>query len=131
MQDFTKRRGRGPVVRRFFLGLGLLVVLGFVTFGAAHAAWGMYGKFAEAASANDAAQQNLTQMQAQEAGVQAEVSNLSSQEGQEAQLRQSYGVALPGEGEIQIVREAPTTTAPAVASQGGFFGRLLKALFVW
>jgi len=130
MQDFTKRR-RGPVVRRFFFGLVLLAVLGFVTFGAAHAAWGMYGKFAEAASANDAAQQNLAHMQTEEASVQAEVASLSSQEGQEAQLRQSYGVALPGEGEIQIVREAPTSTAPAAAPAGGLFSRILKALFVW
>jgi cell division protein FtsB len=91
----------------------------------------MYGKFAEAASANDASQQNLAQMKTEETSVQAEVTNLSSQEGQEAQLRQSYGVALPGEGEIQIVREAPTSTAAAAPASGNFFVRIFKALFVW
>ena len=85
MRDFTKRRGKGGIVRRFFAGIAIAAVLGFVTFGAVRASWGMYGKFAEAASANDAAQQNLAQMREQEASVRAEVANLSSQEGQEAQ----------------------------------------------
>jgi cell division protein FtsB len=131
MQDFTKRRGRGNMVRRFALGVFMLVILGLVTFGAAHAAWGMYGKFAEATAGNDDAQQNLTELTTQEAGVQAEVTALNSPEGQEAQLRQSYGVALPGEGEIQIVREAATTTTPTVAPPGNFFVRIFRALFVW
>jgi cell division protein FtsB len=131
MQDFTKRRGKGNQIRRFFLGIAMLLVLGLITFGAAHAAWGMYGKFAEAATDNDAAQQNLAGLQTQDASVQAEVTALNSPEGQEAQLRQSYGVALPGEGEIQIVREAPTSTAPAAASQDNFVIKILKALFVW
>jgi cell division protein FtsB len=131
MADFTKRRPRGDIVRRFFLGVGVILVVGFITFGAVRAAWGMYGKFAEATSANDAAQQNLAQMKVQEAGVQAEVASLSSPEGQEAQLRQSYGVALPGEGEIQIVRESPTSTASKPSGGGNFFVNILKALFVW
>ena len=131
MRDFTKRRGRGDTVRRFFFGIGIIAVLALITFSAVRAAWGMYGKFAEAASNNDAAQQNLVQMKEQEASVQAEVTNLSSQEGQEAQLRQSYGVALPGEGEIQIIQEAPTSTAAAAPAPDGFFTRILKALFVW
>lgn len=130
MRDFTKRR-RGDTLRRFFFGLAAVAVLLFVTFGAVRAAWGMYGKFAEAANANDAAQQNLVQMKAQEASVGAQVASLSSQEGQEAQLRQSYGVALPGEGEIQIVREAPTSTSPAASAPGNFFARIFRALFVW
>lgn len=130
MQDFTKRRGRGNVVRRFFLGLCVVALLGLVAFGAAHAAWDMYGKFAEAEEGNNAAEQNLADLKAQDASVQAEVSTLNSPEGQEAELRQSYGVALPGEGEIQIVREAPTSTPPS-ASSDNFFVRILKALFMW
>ncbi|HEV8666558.1 MAG TPA: hypothetical protein VN665_01780 [Candidatus Paceibacterota bacterium] len=131
MQDFTKRRSRSNITRRFLLGVCMLLILGFITFGSAHAAFGMYGKFAEAATANDAAQQNLAQMKAEDANVKAEVTALNSPEGQEAQLRQSYGVALPGEGEIQIVREAPTSTVSKSDSSGNFFVNILKALFEW
>jgi len=131
MQDFTKRRGKRDIVRRFLFGSGVVVVLFFVTFGAVRASWGMYGKFAEAAGANDAAQQNLAQMKAEEASVSAEVASLSSTQGQEAQLRQSYGVALPGEGEIQIVRTTSSTTLKDSSASGNFFVRMLKALFVW
>ncbi len=130
MADFTKRR-RSNSIRRFAFGVVMLAVLGVVTFGATRAAWGMYGKFAEAASANEAAQQNLTQMKAQKASVQAQVDSLGTPEGQEAQLRQSYGVALPGEGEIQIVRQSASTTAQEAAPKGGFFARIFHALFVW
>ncbi len=119
------------MVRRFFFGAAMVTLLALVTFGAGHAAWGMYGKFAEAASHNAVAQQNLVQMKAEQASVEAEVNTLSSQEGQEAQLRQSYGVALPGEGEIQIVHEASTTSVSAAPASGNFFMRILKALFVW
>src|SRR5260370_1197585 len=114
MRDFTKRRNRGGILRRFLLGTCMVALLTFVTFGAVHASWGMYGKFAEAASANDAAQQNLSQMREQKASVETEVAHLSSPVGQEAQLRQSYGVALPGEGEIQIVRETASSSAPVL-----------------
>jgi cell division protein FtsB len=90
----------------------------------------MYGKFAEAAGSNDDSQQNLKQLQAQEASVKSQVDALATQEGQEAQLRQSYGVALPGEGEIQLVQKSATSTQ-AQNNQGNFFVRILKALFVW
>ena len=113
------------------IGVVVVFVLAFVTFGAAHAAWGMYDKFAEAASANDAAQQNLAQLKLQRANVEAEVEALSSPHGQEAQLRQSYGVALPGEGEIQLVRQATSRAPEAAPASGSFVVRMLRALFLW
>lgn len=119
------------MVRRFCMGVGMLLLLTFVAFGAVRASWGMYGKFAEATTANAAAQQNLTQMTTQEQSVNAEVSQLQSPVGQEAQLRQSYGVALPGEGEIQIVREVATSTSAASNVSGNFFVRIFRALFSW
>jgi cell division protein FtsB len=118
-------------VRRFLLGSAVVALLAFVAFGAGHAAWGMYGKFAEAATANEIAQHNLADLKSQEANVQSQVEALSSHVGQEAQLRKSYGVALPGEGEIQIVRQAPSSTPQATGSKGNFFTDILRALFVW
>jgi cell division protein FtsB len=129
MRDFTKRRNRADITRRFLLGIFMLAFLTFISFGAAQSAWGMYGKFVEATDDNQASQQNLAELKQQEASVEAEVASLNSPVGVEAQLRQSYGVALPGESEIQIVHETATTTAPAPAPQGNFFARILKALF--
>ncbi len=131
MTDFTKRRGRGQLVRRFLIGLCLLALLGVVTFAAVHAAWNMYGKFADATASSDAAQLNLTRLKAQKSSVEAEVASLSSPQGQEAQLRRSYGVARPGEGVIQIVHESATSSNPQNGASGNFFMRILHALFSW
>ena len=130
MRDFTKRPQNRRQTLRFLLGLLAIAALGFVSFGAARAAYGMYGKFSEAAVGDADAQQNLATMQAQEAQVSSTVDELSTARGEEAQIRQSYGVALPGEGEIQIVREAPSST-PERAPAPGLWAKLWHALFVW
>jgi len=129
MPQYATRRKRADVPR-FLLGVCFILFLFLITFSAARAAFGMYGKFAEAAASNDASQQNLKQLQAQEASVKAEVDALTTAEGQEAQLRQSYGVALPGEGEIQLVQKTASTTA-SNAPQDNVIIKILKALFVW
>ena len=130
MQDFTKRTQRRAHTPRFLAGIAGVVLLGFVTFGAAKAAYGMYGKFSEAAAGDAETHQNLLNLKAQEAQVSSTVDQLSTARGEEAQIRQSYGVALPGEGEIQIVREAPSST-PAQAPAPSLLGKLWHALFVW
>ena len=130
MRDFAKRPNQRQQTTRFFIGVVGLLLLAFVTYGAAHAAGGMYGKFAEAAQSDSDAEQNLAQLKAQDAQVGAAVASLSSERGQEAQLRQTYGVALPGEGEIQIVEESSSSTSP-VAPQSGILSKLWHALFVW
>jgi cell division protein FtsB len=129
MPSYATRRKKADVPR-FILGVAFVLVLSFVSFSAAHAAYNMYGKFSEATASNDASQQNLKQMQNQLASVKAQVEALSTHEGQEAQLRQSYGVALPGEGEIQLVQKSASTTE-AAAQEEGFFARIFRALFLW
>lgn len=106
--------------------LGLFII----TTGAVRAAWGMYGKFEAAAESNDAAQKNLTRLKEQAASVKAQVEALSSAEGEEAGLRQAYGVARPGEGQIQIVRETGAGTEVEEPSTN-FFVKIFRALFVW
>jgi len=130
MQDFTKRANNGRDIRRFLLGICMVAFLGLLTFESVRAAWGMYQKFADAAASNQVAELNLAELKSQEATIQAEVTALSTPEGQEATLRESYGVALPGEGEIQIVRSS-TTTAEAIPEPGNFFINIFRALFVW
>ena len=131
MQDFTKRRKNKNIQARFLLGVAFVAFLGFVTFGATRAAWGMYGKFIAASDSNMAAVHNLSELKKQQASIEAEVQALHTPEGEEAQLRESYGVAMPGEGEIQIVQIPSTSTSAVAAPQGTFFGRILGALFNW
>ncbi len=130
MRDFTNRPNNRRHTARFFMGVAGIIALGFITFGAANAAWGMYGKFNEAAVGDADAQANLSMLKAQDAQMSAKVRDISSERGIEAQIRQSYGVALPGEGQIQIVREAPTST-PTEAPKPGILSRVWHALFVW
>ena len=128
MRDFAKHSGSRKQRLRLWAGILGLIVLGFVTFEAAHAAWGMYGKFAEAAGDNVTAEQNLNQLTAEKEQMSAQVEALSSARGEEAALRQTYGVALPGEGEIQIIEEAPSST-PSQAPSQNIFARLWHAIF--
>jgi cell division protein FtsB len=128
MRDFTKHAGPRRQRLRFFAWIAGLILLAFVTFGAVRAAWGMYGKFAEAAEDNAGAEQSLSQLTAEEERMNATVEALGSARGQEAALRQTYGVALPGEGEIQVIEESASTTPPQPASQNVFV-RLWHALF--
>lgn len=130
MGEFKKRRnkkneGLGLALR----GLGCVALLG-VTALAVHAAWDMYGKLAEASGGRESAEAQLAALQTREAQVAASVADISSSRGVEAQLRERFGVALPGEGEIDIVRPAASTSADA-KSQEPWWQRLWHALFVW
>ena len=128
MRDFAKHSGSRKQRLRLWAGIAGLIVLGFITFGTARAAWDMYGKFAEAAGGNADAEQNLNQLKTEEAQMSAQVEALSSARGQEAALRQTYGVARPGEGEIQIIEESPSST-PVQAQPQNIFARLWHAIF--
>jgi hypothetical protein len=130
MRDFKKERGGGGQYLRMLVGLAGLVALAALGAVSARAAWGMYQKFAEASAADAAAQNELAAAQAQYASVSASVEALDTERGQEGALRERYGVARPGEGEIDIVRPATTTPAAADAPRG-FWASLWHALFVW
>lgn len=99
-------------------GVGVaLVVLVFL---AARGAYGMYDRMTEALSLKDAAEGELARIEAREEELTASIESLSSLRGLEAQVRQRFGLVRPGEGEIVLVAEEPTSSAPAQKS--GFFG---------
>lgn len=130
MRDFNRRRSRREELTRFGIRLAWVLALLVITVAAVRGAWAMYGKFTSSASADSAAQQNLASLKAQEAQVDEAVSSLSTEEGVEAQMRERYGVAKPGEGEIEIVTDAASTTPPSPASQN-LFSRIFHAVFPW
>jgi hypothetical protein len=89
----------------------------------------MYGKLNRAALGQEEARAKLALLEEQKIQVSATVEGFASDRGVEAQIRQRFGVVRPGEGEIQIVREAPEVEV--VVAQEPWWRRVLHVLFVW
>jgi Tfp pilus assembly protein PilO len=131
MRDFKKQRSATHEVFNFFvLCLGLLMVLTLLIF-AAQAAWGMYVKFTVASRGDEAAQGELKQLKEQYARVSSAVVNLTTTRGEEGEIRERFGVGLPGEGAIQIVRSATSSAGAQNLNQENFLSKILRALVVW
>jgi cell division protein FtsB len=79
-------------------------------------------KIAQAAAHDTASQ--LVGLQTREKALQQNVNELSTERGQEATLRDTFGVARPGEGEIIIVPPNAATTTPPVSFWQKYFGWL-------
>lgn len=131
MADYSKRRpNRAHTLLRFgatVAGVGLLAFLAVVS---GRAAWGMYGKFAEARSESAVAQAELAALKEKEVRVKGSVEDFSSLRGFEKEVRTRFGVAREGEGEIKIVRDEEGSEA-VVIERKGFWNRLFNALSFW
>lgn len=130
MQEFKKHRQKTHYLLRFFGMLGAVALLFAVAGVAATSAWGMYGTFNIAAAARADAEKSLRSAKEDEARITAAVAGLDSKEGLEKEVRERFGVAKPGEGEIRIVRDTPQDTGEPAEEQNIFI-RTLRSLFVW
>lgn len=130
MREFKKLRSRRSEVAHFFLRLAGALLLLLVTAGMVRAAWDMYGRLKVATAGQQDAEAEFHNLQTQEANVSQSVQELSTSRGQEAILREHYGVVKPGEGVIQIVDQASTTGADAGAGRN-WLGQLFHLLFSW
>lgn len=130
MKDFKKERGRSRQYLRVGVGLAAMAVLALVAFGSVRAAWSMYQKFTDASAADAAAQSELSNMQEQYQSVSTTVQALNTSRGLEAAIRGRYGVGRPGEGEIDIVPQAATSTQGGNGPQN-WFERLWHAIVIW
>ncbi|MSR70511.1 hypothetical protein EXS62_00490 [Candidatus Kaiserbacteria bacterium] len=129
MREFKKRRTYGAEILRIAggsLGIGLLAAAAVI---AGRGAYDMYGKFAEAAAARTGAEAQLAELQGRQAAVETAVEGLSNERGVEGAVRERYGVARPGEGQIDIVRSA--SSSEALRQEKGMFEKLWDLLFVW
>jgi len=129
MREFKKKRTVGAELLRMSAGVAGIVVLVALATLASRAAWDMYGKFADAAAASVAAETQLQDLQERHQKIEAEVQALSSEHGLEAEVRERYGVARPGEGQINIVRQASSTEV--LRQEPGLLDKLWQLLFVW
>lgn len=130
MQDFKKTQSTAKRILRFSVRLALtLVLVGFAAV-SVRAAWDMYGTFKVAANAREDTLRQLNSLKSDQARVEASVASFQTPTGMEAQIRDRFGVAKPGEGEIQIIADAEASTAPAT-SQEPWYARVFHALFTW
>ncbi|MBX4192450.1 hypothetical protein KW798_03120 [Candidatus Parcubacteria bacterium] len=129
MQDFSKRQIKTQILMRFLRSVVGLVVLGVIAFVAARAAYNMYGKFSQAALASKQAQVHLIDLEDQRTQVSAAVESFDSRRGLEAEIRKRYGLAQAGEGKIEIVREAASTSPNSTFKPQNIFVRVFNALW--
>ncbi|MBY0473152.1 septum formation initiator family protein [Patescibacteria group bacterium] len=130
MREFKKHRSRRAELLNFGLRLAGATLLLVFTIGMVRAAWDMYGRLATATAGQQDAEARLASLEAQKKAISASVDQLSSERGQEALLREHYGVVKPGEGVIQIVTQASTTDSADTSSKGWLKG-LFRTLFSW
>jgi len=130
MRDFKKTRGRRAQYLRMAGGMSLMLVLAAVAAGTGSAAWGMYSKFADAAAADAASQNELAALKLQYRNEAAAADGLGTSRGIDAAVRERWGYGLPGEREIDIIRPASTTASTTPQAQS-VWGRLMATLFGW
>jgi cell division protein FtsB len=130
MLDY-KKNPRTHAVPKFLLTVVASILLLVVAVITVRAAWHMYGKFATASAAAEAAKTELSHMEEQKASVSEAIESLSSSRGVEESLREKFGVAKPGEGEIRIVRDQDGEDTLPLNDDANIFMRIFNALFVW
>lgn len=128
--DYRRRRAGKQDVTRAGLGALGMLLLACMAFFALRGAWGMYAKFVAASEADAAARQELEALRAQVGMVGASAEALSSARGVEAGVRERYGVARPGEGQIDIIRREVASTSPK-KDEPNVFVKIFRAIFVW
>ena len=86
----------------------------------------MYARYAEASAGNKAAEAQLQELEQRKASLKSDSDRLSSSRGLEEELRKRYGVALPGEGVIELTA---AVGASASKEKPTMVGRFLNWLF--
>ena len=99
MATFQQRHDPTRLMWRRLLAVGLLLVLLIAVRGV----WSVYKKSIESHELKIEAQAQLTELQKREQELRADISNLKSDRGVEAELRERYDLAREGESVVVIV----------------------------
>ena len=122
MVQFSHKRDPMRLMWRRLLALILLILVAI----AAQGVWGVYKKAQDSHVLKTEAQSKLDDLQAREQELRTDISNLKSDRGVEAKLRERYNLAAAGESVIIIV-DPPT---PPPQSKPTPFQRF-KSMFSW
>lgn len=94
-----RRRRRAPDYKQIALAVFLVILLSWLLY----MVWDIYEKEERARYAAEDAKSELAALSEREATLSANLSDLSTERGREASLRETYGVARPGEEVIIVV----------------------------
>ena len=122
MATFQQRRDPMRLMWRRLIAVGLLIVLVL----AVRAVWGVYQKSQDSYVLKVEAKAKLDDLKGREAELRADIANLHSEKGVEAELRERYDVAAPGEGVVVIIDqpEPPPEPPPSKFQK-------IKSFFSW
>ena len=122
MAGYNQRRDPMRLMWRRLVAAALVVLVLL----AARGVWGVYQKSQDSHVLKTEAQAKLDDLQAREQELRTDISNLKSDRGVEAELRERYNLAAAGESVIIIVD--PPTAAPEPKPSP--FQRF-KSMFSW
>ena len=101
-----------------------LVILGILVLIFAHSTWEVYQKKRDSEELRNISAGNLSDLQARDAELKANIANLETQNGVEEEIRSKFNVAKPGENMVVVVdNNSPTTS---MATSTGFWQNLRR-----
>ena len=113
MNDFRRKR----TIRRVLYSRGVIVAVLVLLILVAKAAWSVYTKESESRRRLDSAAADLVALQSREKKLRENIDRLKTPEGMEAQIREQFQVAKPGERMVVLVDEKKDDKANAPKEQ--------------
>ena len=83
-------------------------------------------KYREAATLRNQYRNELTELQKKETDLNSKITNLSTERGLEAEVRNRYRVVRPGEQLVIVVDNTSATTAETIDEKPSFWEKFLK-----
>lgn len=130
MNDYRKPQ-QSHDIARFVAGSCVILVLFVISIMAVRSAYGMYQTFSGASTEAEGAAAELAALKAQHEQVKETLEALGTERGVEEAVRERFGVARPGEGEIRIVRNEGAAVDGEGEEGGNMITRFFQSLFVW
>ena len=113
MRDFQRKRK----IRKILYSRGAIVAVLALLIFAAKATWSVHTKESESRRRLDSAAADLVALQTREKKLHDNIDRLKTPEGMEAQIREQFQVAKPGERMVVLVDEKKDDKANALKEQ--------------
>jgi len=101
-----------------------LVLLGILVVFFAHSTWAVWQKKRDSAELKNISAASLSDLEARDTELRANIANLQTDNGVEAEIRSKFNVAKPGENMVVVVDNSSTTLQTATST--GFWQTLRR-----